>query len=190
MGAGDLWHMSMQARSAPMKSLKKFLPCPLETAVMTALLALLSITLFAAPGASGKPVQVSGWLLMEAGANKDVLVVVELDNAHCLPVKLKSNGRFSVDLPTGSQAVLRFSRAGHITKEVVLDTRNAAPHGTQQYKAAKVHFGVDLSTGEGHPQYGFDGPVGTLAFKRGTGSLAVKHHARGRSSKAPCAGDR
>lgn len=173
-----------------MKTLKKFLVCPMEAVVLAALLALMSLSMFAAPGTSGKEVLVSGWLIMDAGNAHDVLVVVELDGELCMPVKLRSNGKFSVALPAGSQAVMRFSKPGHLTKEVVVDTRNAAGHQAQDYKATKVHFGVELSAEEGNSHCGHAGPVGTVAFKRGTGAIAVKHHKRSLPTGAPCADHR
>ncbi len=155
-------------------------PPRLETALLTALAALLSLSLFAAPPGSKRMQEmlVTGWLIVDDGTVADVDLVVEIDGERCHIARVLGSGRFDVALPVGGKAVLRFHKPGHLTKEVVVDTRNLDGPGNFHHLPRKVRFGVVL---EPHPEQlqhttSYEGPVGSIDFLRGTGLMKVVHN--------------
>jgi hypothetical protein len=90
-------------------------------------------------------------------------------------VPVSFNGRFSVSVPVGGEAVLRFEKPGHQAKEVVVDTRHAlvAVNGVRQRR--KVSFGVVLEEDRHMAGLTYDGPVGGMSFDAEGGCLAVQH---------------
>ena len=159
--------------------MEKRLSPTLEAAVLTALLALMSLTLFAAPRpAKGGEVIVTGRLFADGRLSDQALLVVEVDGAHCLPAKLGEGGRFQVPVPAGTEVVLRFEKPGHVAKEVVLDTRQLNGAMGSTYKPRKVTFDVVLDKEGALQGRGYTGPVGTISFAKGGGAMKVRHHKR------------
>lgn len=160
-----------------------------ETALLTAIAALLGLTLSAAAPSpcEGDPVQVAGWLIADDVDPKEVLVVVEVDGRYCQPARVTAGGRFHVDLPGGAVAKLHFQHQGHLDKEVVIDTRNVGCDPQARYKARRIKFGVVLEPEHHKPGRRFDGPVGSIAYTKGGGTMKVRHHERlvAREGQAP-----
>lgn len=157
--------------------MEKQLAPTLETALLTAMAALLSLSLFAAPPGP-KRVQdmlVTGWLIVDDGTVADVDLVVEIDGDRCHVARVLSNGRFDVALPVGARAVLRFHKPGHHTKEVVVDTRNLDGTGTLAYQPRKVRFGVVMEPRTDPAIQAYTSPVGSIHFMPGTGLMKVAH---------------
>jgi hypothetical protein len=161
---------------APME---KRLSPTLEAAVLTALLALMGLSLFAAPGASRSgEVVITGRLHADASAMDDAFLVVEVDGRYCHPVRLTGHGRFTVVLPAGAEARFQFEKPGHVAKEVLIDTRNLDGRGRSNYKAHKVDFDVVLEPENALRGRAYTGPVGAIAFTKGSGTVQVQHHKR------------
>ena len=96
----------------------------------------------------------------------------------CLYAGVESPGRFTVVLPVGHQVTLSFSKPGHLPKEVVIDTRYSMMTEKAQRANRKVKFDVVMEPLEKRPGRKYDGPVGSLSFFRGTGTMKVKHNLR------------
>ena len=88
---------------------------------------------------------------------------------------MEGSGRFSLSVPAGSRVVLTFSKPGHLTKEVVVDTRNALVTPQAERTNRKVRFDVVLEPVRKRPGCKYDGPVGSLGFVNGSGTMKVKH---------------
>jgi hypothetical protein len=162
---------------------------PLEAALLTALAALMCLGLFAEPGAhctrpSGgcgtAVVEVDGWIEAKMERKEHLLVYVEVGDQLLRPSSISANGRFKLAVPAGSEARLHFSLPGHLAKEVVLDSRDMRhtdPCATG-YKPRRLEFGVRLEPDHKAPAQGYDGPVGTIGFTKGTALPKARHHKR------------
>ncbi len=152
---------------------------PLEAVALAALLALFGLSVFAAPtNEAPDRVLLTGWLHVEDRTVEDLVLVVELDGEHCLYAEVRGSGRFIVEVPANSRAVLRFDKPGHLSKEVVVDTRNALASSKAQRANRRIDFDVVLEPEEKRPGRRYDGPVGSLRFVKGTGSMKVGHDLR------------
>ena len=150
----------------------------LEAALLTALLALLGLSLLANPTYDAEQVVITGWLHVEDSRVDDVLLVVEVDGVLCQPALVQGNGRFVIGLPAGSKATLQFSKPGHLPKEVLVDTRNALNTPQARRANRRVKFDVVLEPERARPGHAYAGPVGSIGFVNGTGTMRVRHHKR------------
>ena len=116
----------------------------------------------------------TGWLRVEDRNVNDVVIAVEVAD-QCLYAEVLPSGRFIIVVPAGSQARLAFFKPGHLTKEVELDTRNSMPTRKAARANSTVKFDVVLEPEQKRPGRRYDGPVGSLAFNKGTGSTKVRH---------------
>lgn len=153
---------------------------PVEAALLTAVAALLCLGLFAAPAerCANAEVLVSGSLLIPDRSYDGLLLVVEVDGEYCRPARLDRRGRFQASIPAGSSARLHFMKPGHLPKEVVVDTRDMAGSDPCSYAPRKVSFDVRLEREERALGKAYDGPVGTVAFTKGSNLSRVRHHKR------------
>lgn len=135
------------------------------------------------PPTSAAAVQLTGWLHVDDLHMEDILVEVEV-NGQLHYATLTAAGRFTVSLPADTEALLRFEKPGHLTKEVRIDTRHVRDGGRSD-KPRKVHFAVIMEREEQAAGYLFQGPVGSIAFEQGGGCLAVGHHRTFRVNDAP-----
>jgi hypothetical protein len=158
-----------------------------EAALLTALFALLALSLFAAPVAPARPdaIRVAGQLYITEGHLADAVLVVELEGEHCLAAQLDAHGRFTMDLPMNSRVRLHFIQPGHLPKEVLVDTRNALNTPKALRENRKVKFEVVLESEEQRPGLKYDGPVGAIRFVNGTGTMKVLHDLRVVVDEAP-----
>lgn len=145
-----------------------------------ACLALASIVLLhalalARPGGvpSESTVVLTGWLHVDDLGMGDVTVEVEVDG-RTWQAQLSEGGRFTVALPAEAEAILRFEKPGHLTKEVVVDTRHARIGGFQR-RDRRIRFAVVLEQERHMAGLAYRGPVGKLSFEEGGGCLAVAH---------------
>ena len=158
---------------APMTSLRS-LPA---TAAFVLLLAC-STSLAKATGAPYTPpaeqeVLLTGWVHVEDLSFDNTTVELEVNGEiHIVP--LTQLGRFDINLPVGSEAVLRFEHPGHLTKEVIVDTHDATA-GEFKDEQRHVKMAVILELERLMAGFTYAGPVGNIAFDKDGGCLAVDH---------------
>ncbi len=155
----------------------------LEAVALAALLAIAGLSLFAAPFlppavAATEEVLFTGWLHVDDHNVSDLVLSVTVDGDRCLYAEVDGAGRFSVWVPIGSQALLSFEKPGHLIKEVTVDTRNSMNTRTAQRANRKVKFDVVLEPIEQRPGRKYEGPVGSLSFVNGSGTMKVTHDLR------------
>lgn len=155
----------------------------LEAVALAALLAIAGLSLFAAPVPVSTPpapeeVLFTGWLHVEDQNVNDLVLVVTVDEDRCLYAEVESTGRFTIMVPVGCRALLSFLKPGHLPKEIVVDTRNSMNTSKAQRNNRKVKFDVVLEALEKRPGRKYEGPVGSLSFVNGTGTMKVKHDLR------------
>jgi hypothetical protein len=121
-------------------------------------------------------VAVTAWLHVDDGRLGEVTVEVVVDGT-VNRGGVAANGRVDVMLPAGVVAVLRFTRPGHLTKEVVVDTRHVNDGGFNG-KRRHVRCAVILQTLRDTEGQTYAGPVGAIRFEEGGGCLTVDHDKR------------
>lgn len=128
------------------------------------------------PGAFAEAVQLTGWLHLEDLTFEYAEVVLEM-NGEQYTTRVSKTGRFDVSLPAGTEAVLHFKSPGHLTKDLIVDTRYVN-EGEFAEKKRHVRFAVVLEL-ERH-LYGFhyEGPVGNIGFEKDGGCMAVEQTRR------------
>jgi hypothetical protein len=134
------------------------------------------VAMAATPGSppAQEMVLITGWLQADGHNMSDVLLLVEAgDDAKYATIS--ETGRFVVELPANSEAILRFEKPGHVTKEVVVDTRHATGVGGFG-RQRKVRFAVVLELERHMAGLTYAGPVGSMSFDQQGGCLAVDHH--------------
>ncbi|HRH70247.1 MAG: hypothetical protein JNL43_13155 [Flavobacteriales bacterium] len=144
---------------------------------LVALVLLVSATTHAAsPPArivASEAVELTGWLHTEDFTVHETTVEVEVNGVtEVAPVTL--NGRFHIELPADAEVRLRFEKEGHLSKEVIVDTRHAQVGDAGQHiRHVKCAVIMELERRMGGLTYA--GPVGSLAFDPEGGCLAVTH---------------
>jgi hypothetical protein len=128
----------------------------------------------AADGRNAAAVVLTGWLHVDDLRMDEVVVEVEVGGS-VEYTRVSRNGRFTVGLPAGTEATLRFERNGYQTKEVLVDTRGAVA-GTHTEHA--ISFAVVLDPVRTMGGQTFAGPVATISVAPGGGGLAVVHTRR------------
>lgn len=125
--------------------------------------------------AAAEAVVLTGWLHVEDYTMEDVLVEWEV-NGTTSTAHVSENGRFTVALPPNTEVTLRFEKPEHLTKEVVVDTRNIRDGGFSEKKHRKVSFAVIMQLERRMGGLTYPGPVGSIGFEQGGGCLAVEHN--------------
>jgi hypothetical protein len=87
----------------------------------------------------------------------------------------RPGGHFNFRAPAGKAYRVRFAQPYSLTKEVVVDTRNAH-RSPGQYKVRRVGFDVVMEPGDPHVHLQYAGPVGSMAFRENDGRLIVERH--------------
>ncbi|MCB9169513.1 MAG: hypothetical protein H6597_06345 [Flavobacteriales bacterium] len=118
----------------------------------------------------------TGWLAVEDLSVRDVLVEVEVNGSVRSP-RVSESGRFTVSLPADAEAHLRFSKPGHLTKEIIVDTHHLWD-GEFKQKQRHVKFAVILTLERHMGGLTYAGPVGSIGFDDGGGCIAVAHDRR------------
>lgn len=158
----------------------------------TLTLGLTTMTLIArADGPPGAPpamndVTLTGWLHVGDYDFDDATIQVEVDG-DVQTAHVSKTGRFDISLPAGTEAVLRFEHPGHLTKELLVDTRHARD-GYLGRDTRHVKFAVILEQERYMGGLTYAGPVGNIGFDKDGGCLTVEHTrklvvGRGRSRK-------
>lgn len=165
-----VWHVNFD--SLKQEAMKTQRRPSIEALLLLALFALIALGSFASP--AGQEVLLTGRLLAADRDASDLVLSVEVEGS-CLYAKVTESGRFSIVVPPGSMATLSFIKPGHLTKEVIIDTESAFA-GTRAVKhERKLEFDVVMVPEEKHPGQSFIGPVGSVGFIKGSGTLRVRH---------------
>ena len=118
-------------------------------------------------------VVLTGWLHVEDHTMTDVTLEV-LVNGTVQVAHVSENGRFTVSLPADAEATLRFEKPGHLSKEVMVDTRHSQ-NGTFNQRTRRLKFAVVMQLERFMTGWTYTGPVGSIGFESGGGCLAVAH---------------
>jgi hypothetical protein len=153
-----------------MKAHAKPLPSGLFAAIFFTLLFIFAVT---ASRAQGQLVMTGKVLTAEATGFRAYGEIIASDGGR-MPLAVRPNGRFWVCAPADDRYTLRFSQAGTITKEIIVDGRKAC--GTGKCRDRKVEFDVLLFADAGDQVMRFSAPVGTIEFLSTTGDAHVTHH--------------
>lgn len=124
--------------------------------------------------AQGKVV-IHGRVLTDEGAQAGLFEVLEVGNWLCLPLELEPNGHFELKLSVGDRAYLRFEQDGYLSKEVLVDTRNANLTRRAARKNKTLRFDVQMTPQLADKQLSYGGPVGIITYQKGTGLMKVKY---------------
>ncbi|HRH38722.1 MAG TPA: hypothetical protein PK760_10275 [Flavobacteriales bacterium] len=129
----------------------------------------------ASPPANGanQAVELTGWLHVQDYTMADVVVEMEVDGS-IQRTGVKENGRFDLVLPANTEILLRFTKPGHLSKEVVVHTHSSGVGEPGQHKR-RVEFAVILELKRWMGGLVYPGPVGNIGFDEGGGCLAVGH---------------
>lgn len=123
--------------------------------------------------AFGEAVELTGWLHVEDFDFDDATVLLEV-NGQISSVPISKTGRIDISLPVGTEAVLHFEHPGHLSKEVLVDTRHARD-GYVGRDVRHVRFAVILEESRLMAGMDYAGPVGSVGFDKEGGCLAVQH---------------
>ena len=157
--------------------MKKYTEPTAAALLLAALLGLFGLAAYGSPVNSGE-VTIVGRLHADSADLADAVLVVEVEQEHCLRSVLLRNGRFNFEVPVGARARLLFVKPGFHTKEVVVDTQHALCSDRARKLNDKVKFDVVLEPLAEHPNETYAGPVGSIHFVKGTGLIRVKHDGR------------
>ncbi|MCB0765054.1 MAG: hypothetical protein R2815_05600 [Flavobacteriales bacterium] len=125
------------------------------------------------PPIAQETVILTGWLHVEDLSMKDVQLEVVVNGSSRFNA-ISETGRFVVELPTDTKALLRFEKPGHLTKEVIVDTHNSKDGEVGQHtRRLKLAVIMQLEKHMGGQTYA--GPVGAIAFDEGGGCVAITH---------------
>lgn len=134
--------------------------------------------------ATGMDVQVSGRVLAKGSHRNEVVRAMD-EQGRCIAwTTTNITGRFRLRLPRDARFQLHFTKPGHLEKVVKVDTHHAVNDLQARRLNRSVRFDVVLVRSNGMPDQGYDGPVGTISFVRGSGLMKVHHHERSRRLSA------
>lgn len=114
-------------------------------------------------------VVLTGWLHVEDVDFDEATVLVEV-NGEVRSAPVSSSGRFEIFLPVGTEVKLRFEHPGHLTKEVIIDTRNAHEGGRGK-RQRRVRFAVVLDAERNMAGDHGTPNVGSIGFEKESGQL-------------------
>lgn len=123
-------------------------------------------------------VQVSGRLLAKGSHRNEVVRALDEEGRCIARTTTDLTGRFRLELPRDARVQLHFSKPDHLEKVVKVDTHHAVAGKRARRLNRNVRFDVVLVPGTELPDMGYDGPVGTITFVRGSGLMKVHHHER------------
>lgn len=153
-----------------MKAHAKPLPSGLFAAIFFTLLFIFAVT---ASRAQGQLVMTGKVLTAQATELRAYGEIVASDGER-MPLDIRPNGRFWVCAPAAERYTLRFSQAGSISKEIVVDGHKAREAG--KCRDRKLEFDVLLFADDGDQAMRFSGPVGRVEFRSSVGDAYVSHH--------------
>jgi hypothetical protein len=150
---------------------------PFRSAAITVLLtcATIQVKAYGPPSAplTDDAVVITGWVHVEDLSFDNTRVQLEVNGeVHLVP--LTPLGRFDVNLPVGTEAVLRFEHPGHMPKEVMVNTHDARAGGFRE-ETRRVRLAVILEEERLMGGLRYAGPVGNIGFDKDGGCVAVGH---------------
>lgn len=151
-----------------------------------ALLATTSHAMTPPPAPSDAAVTLTGWLHADDLVMDDITVEIEVAGV-VRYASVSGTGRFNVDLPAGTSAILRFEKPGHVTKEVTVDTRNVQDGAFGGERHRHVKLAVIMEQKRFMAGLTYAGPVGNIGFEPGGGCVAVAHTRTTETVKRPAA---
>lgn len=142
-----------------------------QAAMATLFTAMATTTLQAA---HGDRVRFSGRILLDGLPTHDLQMTIETDRGATVPFVLRPSGAFYFVLETGVKATIRITKPGYFTKEIALDSQHAlcTKYSRRMYK--HIRFDVQMQQGP-YNKRRFAGPVGRIAFAKGTGRVLVQY---------------
>lgn len=115
-----------------------------------------------------------GWLHTDDREMDDVVLEVEV-GGEVRTATVSHSGRFDIDLPAETSAILRFEKPGHVTKEVTVNTSNVQDGDFGGQRRRHVKLAVIMEQERFMAGLTYAGPVGNLGFEPGGGCVAVAH---------------
>ncbi|MBS1937931.1 MAG: hypothetical protein JST38_13040 [Bacteroidetes bacterium] len=126
----------------------------------------------APPDAPADFLALTAWMSSADGNVGNVLVEVDVNGVKDWG-RPDADGRIDLLLPADAEAVIHFSKPGHLTKTVTVDTHNMQ-QGSFRGKRRAVSFGVELVPEAGSATAATPGAVGAIAFTPTSGALLVQ----------------
>lgn len=120
-------------------------------------------------------VMIHGRVLIDEDSPMGTFEVVEVGNRFCVPLGVEPDGGFDLKLAVGDLAYLRFEQEGYLTKEVLVDTRNANITKAVARKNKNLRFDVQMTPVLPDKRLVYRGPVGIITYVKGTGQMKVKY---------------
>ena len=114
-----------------------------------------------------------GFLHVSDACMDDVVLAVDM-NGVSQQVAISKTGRFIMDMPDNTEAVLHFEKPGHVAKDVTVDTHYAGM-GWPGQGNRQVKFAVILHPERAMAGLQYPGPVGSIGFDPDNGSLTATH---------------
>jgi len=114
----------------------------------------------------------TAWMSTADGNVGNVLVEVDVNGTKDWG-RPDADGRIDLLLPADAEAVIHFSKPGHLTKTVTVDTHNMQ-QGAFRGKRRAVSFGVELVPEGATAAAAAPGAVGLIAFTPADGALLVQ----------------
>jgi len=118
-------------------------------------------------------VVLTGWLHVEDVDFDEATVLMEV-NGEVRSAPVSGSGRFEIFLPVGTEVKLRFEHPGHLTKEVIIDTRNAH-EGNGGKRKRRVRFAVVLDAERYMVGDAGTPNVGSIGFEKESGQLDLRN---------------
>lgn len=136
---------------------------------------LIACGLASATGTFGQyKVVIHGQVLTDGG-REGTFKVLEVGNWVCRPMEVHPDGKFDLKLDAGDRAYLRFEQDGYLTKEILVDTRNANITKAAARKNKTLRFDVQMTPVLPDRQLVYAGPVGIITYLKGTGLMKVRY---------------
>ena len=155
--------------------MKMWIIPPMKSGLCAALLLFAGLAVAHPPShpPADEAVILTGWLHVEDLTMADAVVEVEVNGVTQI-APVNEQGRFTVTLPADAEVLLRFQKPGHLSKEVVVDTRHART-GEPGRKTRHVKFAVIMELERWMGGLAYSGPVGSIGFDPEGGCVAVEH---------------
>ncbi len=123
---------------------------------------------------SGGRVRFSGRILLDGLSSSDLKMSIESDHGEAIPFVLRPSGAFYFTMETGMRATVRITKPGYFTKEIALDSHHALSTRFARRRYKHIRFDVQMQEGPICKRR-FAGPVGSVAFAKGTGRVLVRY---------------
>lgn len=153
-----------------MKAHAKPVPSGMFAAILFTILLIFAVTSSLAQG----QLVMCGKVLTAEATELRAYAEIIASNGERMPLVVRPNGRFWVSAPANDRYTLRFTQAGTVAKEIIVDGRKACQTGTCRDR--KVEFDVMLFADDTDQAMRFSAPVGRIEFRSSKGDAHVSHH--------------